>query len=249
MHISRVRKEVQRGLPLIVLDDVVTTIDAGHRDKICKLLLNEFGDKQLIITTHDGVWYEQLCASHRAYGMGGNFRNLSIVDWNIDTGLTMSSYKPRWERIQGKIASGDKRGAGNEGRQYVEWLLKQICNITNAPVPIRNWESGMVADLLPHAKKRVASLVKDESYKEKVSLAFTEMERTTPLLGNLLSHDNPLIDRVSIHEVEDFCNCVHELHGLFLCPNCECFVDYFKDLNILRCSNERCKNPIEIKTQ
>jgi len=241
-------KKFNEGCPLIVLDDVVTTIDTRHRENICKLLLKEFGDKQLIITTHDGVWYEQLCASQRAYGMGGNFRNLSIINWSVEAGPTMSSYKPRWERIQEKLDSGDKRGAGNEGRQYVEWLLKQICNITNAPVPVNNWQGGMVGDLLPHAKKRIAALVKDEPYKDKVSLAFTELERTT-ILGNLLSHDNPLIDRVSIHEVKEFCNCVHELHRLFLCPNCECFVDYFKDLNILRCSNERCKNPIEIKTQ
>ena len=240
-------KKFNEGCPLIVLDDVVTTIDTRHRENICKLLLKEFGDKQLIITTHDGVWYEQLCASQRAYGMGGNFRNLSIVNWSVEAGPIMSSYKPRWERIQEKIDSGDKRGAGNDGRQYVEWLLKQICNITNAPVPINNWQRGMVGDLLPHAKKRIAALVKDESYKNKVSLAFTELERTT-ILGNLLSHDNPLIDSVSINEVDSFCNRIHELHEIFLCPDCECFVGYFKDLNILRCSNERCKNPIEIKT-
>jgi recombinational DNA repair ATPase RecF len=241
-------KKFNEGCPLIILDDVVTTIDTKHRENICKLLLKEFGDKQLIITTHDSVWYEQLCASQRAYGMGGNFKNMSIVDWNVDTGPKMSSYKPRWDRIQEKLNAGDKRGAGNEGRQYVEWLLKQICITTNAPVPIRNWQSGMVADLLPHAKKRVASLVKDESYKEKVSDAFTELERTT-ILGNLLSHDNPLIDEVSVPEVKEFCNRVHELHGVFLCPSCGYFVGYFQDLNILRCRNERCENPIEIKTK
>ena len=240
-------KKFNEGCPLIILDDVVTTVDARHREKICKLLLNEFGDKQLIITTHDDVWYEQLLASQRAYGMDGNFKNLSIVDWNVDAGPIMSSYKPRWERIQEKIASGDKRGAGNEGRQYVEWLLKQICSVTNAPVPVNNWQRGMVGDLLPHAKKRIEALVKDEPYKKKVSVAFTEMERTT-ILGNLLSHDNPLIDSVSIQEVKRFCNYVHALHEVFLCPNCECFIGYFQDLKILRCPNQKCKKPIEIKT-
>jgi hypothetical protein len=241
-------KKFNEGCPLIVLDDVVTTIDARHRENICKLLLNEFGDNQLVITTHDGVWYEQLCASQRAYGMEGNFRNLSIIDWNVDTGPKMSSYKPRWERIQEKLGSGDKRGAGNEGRQYLEWLLKQVCSATNAPVPINNWQKGMVSDLFPHAKKRILDLVKDESYKEKISNAFTELERTT-ILGNLLSHDNPLIDKVSIHEVKEFCNRVHELHSIFLCQSCGYFVGYFQKLNILRCPNERCENPLEIKTR
>ena len=241
-------KKFNAGCPLIVLDDVVTTVDARHRENICKLLFTEFEDKQLIITTSDGWWYEQLRTSQRAYGMDGNFKNLSIVDWNIDAGPIIRPYKPRWERIQEKIASGDKRGAGNEGRQYLEWLLKQICDVTNTPVPVKNWQRGMVGDLLPHAKKRIETLVKDEPYKEKVSLAFTEMETTT-ILGNLLSHDNLLIDSVSIEEVRSFCNCVHELHGVFLCPNCGHFINYYRDLKILRCSNPRCEEPIEVKTK
>ncbi len=240
-------KKFNEGCLLIVLDDVVTTVDAKHRENICKLLLTEFGDKQLIITTSDGVWYGQLRASQRAYGMDGNFKNLSIVDWNIDIGPTITPYKPRWGIIEEKIASGDKRGAGNEGRQYIEWLLKQICDVTNAAVPVLNWQRGMVGDLLPHAEKRIEALAKDASYKKKVSLAFTEMKRTI-ILGNLLSHDNPLLDRVSTEEVKRFCNCVHELHGVFLCPNCEHFINYYPDLKILRCSNQRCEKPIEMKT-
>lgn len=240
-------KKFNEGCPLIVLDDVVTTVDARHRENICKLLLREFEDKQLIITTHDGMWYEQLCTSQRAYKTEGNFKNLSIVDWNVDTGPVITPYKPRWQRIQEKIASGDKPGAGHEGRVYLEWLLKQVCVVTNAPVPINNWQRGMVGDLLLHAKKRIEALVRDEPYKKKVSLAFTEMERTT-ILGNLLSHDNPLVDQVSIEEVKRFCNCVHELHGVFLCPNCKYFINYFQDLKILRCPNQKCEKPTEIKT-
>ena len=105
----------------------------------------------------------------------------------------------------------------------------------------------MVGDLLPHAKKRIETLVKDEPYKRKVSVAFTELEGTI-ILGNLLSHDNLLIDSVSIEEVKSFCSCVHELHGVFLCPDCQHFVNYYCDLKILRCSSPSCQNPIELKT-
>ena len=241
-------KKFNEGCPLIVLDDVITTVDARHRENICKLLLNEFRDKQLIITTHDAMWYEQLRASQRAYGMDGKFKNLSIVSWSIDAGPTIRPYKHRWERIQERVASGDKIGAGNGGRQYLEWLLKQICDVTNVSVPVKNWQRGMVSDLLPHAEKRIETLVKDEPYKKKVSLAFTALKRTT-ILGNFLSHDNPLADSVSIEEVKSFCNCVHELHKVFLCPKCGHFINYYPDLEILRCSNPRCKDPIEVKTK
>ena len=46
---------------LVILDDIVTTIDASHRVRICKLLYEYFKDKQLIITTHDSIWYDRAC--------------------------------------------------------------------------------------------------------------------------------------------------------------------------------------------
>ncbi len=240
-------KKFNEGCTLVVLDDVVSTVDAKHRENICKLLFEEFGDKQLIITTHDEVWYKQLLASQRAYKIVSNFKNLEIVDWNIDTGPKILQYKPRWEKIQEKISFGDKT-AGSEGRTYLEWLLKKICDVTNAPVPVNNWESGTVGDLFPHARKRIDELVKDNSYKGKISSAFTELEKTI-ILGNLLSHDNILADEVSIDEVKNFCGHIHELHEVFLCPNCGDFISYFRDLKILRCSNPNCSDPIEFKTK
>ncbi len=116
----------------------------------------------------------------------------------------------------------------------------------NASVPVTNWEKGMVSDLLPHAKDRITTLVKDASYKKKVEDTFTELERTT-ILGNILSHDNPLADKVSMDEVDRFCKCVEKLHKAFLCPNCEHFIGYFPELKIIRCSNTKCENPIEVK--
>jgi len=240
-------KKFNVGCSLIILDDVVTTIDARHRENISKLLLEEFGDQQLIITTNDEFWYEQLCASQRAYGMENNFKNLRIIAWTEEMGPVIRPYKIRWERIQEKIESGDKTGVGNDGRQYLEWLLKRICEVTNAPVPVVNWEKGMVADLLPHAKKRIEKLVKDDSYKTKVSSAFTELERTK-ILGNILSHDNLLAGKVSMEELKSFCRCVHELNDFFQCPSCKHLIKYYPELEIIRCPNPKCKKPVEIKT-
>jgi flagellin-specific chaperone FliS len=241
-------KKFNESCSLIVLDDVVTTVDARHRENICKLLIEEFGDKQLIITTHDGVWYEQLRAAQRAYGVEGNFKNLSIVDWSVDTGPIIRPYKPRWERIQEKIVSGDKIGAGNEGRQYLEWLLERICELTQAPVPFKSSGRYTVGDLYDPAKKRVKELIKDEQFKAHVFERFKNLDLMI-IMGNLLSHNNILAENVSIDEVESFCNRVKELHEAFLCPECGRFINYYRDLKILRCSNSRCEKPIEVKTK
>jgi len=242
-------KKFNEDCPLLVLDDVITTIDARHRENICRLLHRKFGDKQLIITTHDGVWYEQLRASQRAYGVNGNFKNLIIVDWNVDTGPIIRPYKPRWEIIQEKIVSGDKKGAGNEGRQYLEWCIEKICEITQAQAPFKISGRYEVWDLLIPAKKRIGDLIKDgESFKTIILEKFMDLEATI-IMGNLLSHHNPLAEDVSIEEVKSFCDRVHELHQVFLCPTCGHFINYFRDLKILRCSNPKCGVPVEVKTR
>jgi len=157
-------------------------------------------------------------------------------------------YKIRWERIQEKIDSGDKGGAGNEGRKYLEWLLKQICKVTNAPVPVNNWEGGMVSGILPHAKKRLNRLIKEDEFKAKISKAFQDLE-TTISRGNLLSHDDMLAEELSIEEVKRFCESVYSLHNAFLCPTCGHFVGYYPELKIIRCPNTRCETPMEVKTK
>jgi ABC-type cobalamin/Fe3+-siderophores transport system ATPase subunit len=43
-----------------LLDDVVMSVDAGHRYQFCKLLKTHFPDTQFIITTHDRLWAEQM---------------------------------------------------------------------------------------------------------------------------------------------------------------------------------------------
>lgn len=241
-------KKFNENCILIILDDVVTTIDANHRQKIAHLLLTEFGENQLVITTSDPVWYEQLTAVQQAYGLQGNFRNIKIIDWDQDAGPRMIPYKPRWEKIQDKLEAGDKSGAANDGRTSLEWLLKRICVTTNAPVPVANWESGMVSDLLPHARNRTESLIKEEAFRTKVSDCFTRLQATT-ILGNILSHDNPLATQVTSTEVQDFCERVRELHHVFLCPNCTHFLAYDSAKKLLICSNPRCQKPVLRKTK
>src|SRR5262249_40981955 len=43
-----------------VLDDVLMSVDPGHRREVGRLLKNEFPDTQFILTTHDRVWLQYM---------------------------------------------------------------------------------------------------------------------------------------------------------------------------------------------
>lgn len=39
-----------------VLDDLLMSVDAGHRREVCTLLKTKFPNTQFVLTTHDNVW-------------------------------------------------------------------------------------------------------------------------------------------------------------------------------------------------
>jgi hypothetical protein len=71
--------------PLLVLDDVVATVDAAHKVRVARLLLEEFGDRQLFITTHDSRWFRELQRLQEELGRT-NVRNLAIESWSLESG-------------------------------------------------------------------------------------------------------------------------------------------------------------------
>jgi hypothetical protein len=237
-------KKFNRSCTFIVLDDVVTTIDAQHRELICDLLFEQFKDYQLFITTHDTLWYEQLCAHQRAFRIEGNFKNMEIIRWTLENGPMVEPYKTRWDKIENRIKSGDKTGAASEGRRCLEWLLKRICERIMAK-PIFKTSGYTVSDLFTPVRRRIEELVKDAQFKEKVLKIFQELEATV-IMGNLLVHDNPETENASMEEVKHFCKAIHELHNVFTCPECETFLKYYQDMKRIRCPNPHCKQQIEI---
>ncbi len=239
-------KKVYTNFSLLVLDDVVTTMDSRHREKVSQLLFEEFEDKQFIITTHDNIWFEQIKAAQRVYNLNNQFRNFTIIGWDEENGPNIRPYKVKWKKIEDRIKNGDKYCAGNEGRRYLEWLLEDICNRTQTKIPANPSKKYEINDLLEPAKSRLLSIIRDEDYKEKIDDAFRELDKNI-MLGNLLSHHNPIANNVSIDEVNRFCNSVHEIDELLKCSKCHAPLGYFKDLKILRCKNKKCKDPLEIK--
>ena len=71
---------------LLVLDDVLTSIDKDHRHRVAELLLEEFGDFQLVLTTHDEHWFGILQSKAQARGDQGQWLFKRIVRWTVDLG-------------------------------------------------------------------------------------------------------------------------------------------------------------------
>ena len=243
-------KKFNEGCSLIVLDDIVTTVDANHREKLAKLLLDEFSEFQMIITTHDGIWYQQLCSNQRTCGVEGKFKNLRIIGWDLDTGPKIFPYKPRWIKIQENLENGDYDIGGMLSRRYLEWILKEICGRMKGKIEFRRDSKYMIRELLDSAENRMTDLlnklINGEEIKNNILEIFKNL-RSNQFMLNLLAHDNPLIEELSDSEIVSFCNIINSLYESFLCPKCRNFIIYEQTFKEIKCGNKKCKNPIFYK--
>lgn len=228
-------KRFNVGFPIIALDDVVSSIDSGHRQRVCDLLFGKFPDAQWFITTHDYVWHEELRAYLIAHGLAAQFKNLQILSWTLEEGPKFNIYKPRWVLIAEKIGGGDKDGAAASIRKELEAFLLEAVISLQARVPIKRdgrYTAGDLHDpLVSQFNKKVPAVFKE---KEEV---FTNL-RKNGIFGNLLTHNNPQAGNTSIEEVRGFADAVSQFENVFICPVCNTMAIYYQDAKIIRC---KCK--------
>jgi hypothetical protein len=232
---------------IIALDDVVTTVDSLHRSRVCKLIFEEFADKQFIITTHDAIWNDQLRAHQRSYHVQSDFRNIEIIKWDVNCGPYIDDHKSNWELIEDRIGHNDKRSAGNLTRQSLEKvLIKLALNFQVTGIVFKYSLKYEVWELYEPTKNRLKKLIGDDTFRENFERCILELENTQ-MMGNLLSHYNLDAENFSIDEVRGFLYAVKGLDDTFQCPTCQNDMKYFRELKILRCSSPRCNTPYEIK--
>jgi AAA domain len=137
-----------------LLDDVVMSVDSGHRYQFCKLLKIEFPDTQFIMTTHDRLWAEQM----KSAGLVTGKTSLAFHSWTIDAGPLVESNSEIWQEIDKALSKGKVEAAAAALRRHLEFVSRQLADQLGASPQFRadgNYELG---ELLPSVLKRAKDL-------------------------------------------------------------------------------------------
>lgn len=128
-------------LRLLVLDDVLIGLDLNNRLPLLELLRKEFPQHQILLLTHDLVWFD-IAREHTAEWGVWNYARL----FDEPTGPS-EPFLPRFERIKpsmddlkiadGYIRIGDLRAAAVYIRAAYETTLKTICKANSLPVAFK----------------------------------------------------------------------------------------------------------------
>ncbi|MGQ0445142.1 MAG: hypothetical protein ACT4O2_08480 [Beijerinckiaceae bacterium] len=139
-----------------VLDNVLMSVDAGHRREVCTLLKRKFSNVQFIFTTHDEIWLKHM--KSKGVIEARNFAHFRT--WSIDLGPTKWDDRDVWAELDEHLALNDVRAAAALLWHFLEHFAKEACDRLRAPVEFRGDAQFMLGDLLPNAANTLGDLFK-----------------------------------------------------------------------------------------
>jgi ABC-type Mn2+/Zn2+ transport system ATPase subunit len=218
---------------LAVLDDVLMSVDVGHRREVCTLLKKEFPKTQFIMTTHDQIWLRHMRTEHL---IGGHVR---FTSWSVDHGPTHWDGQDVWKEIDDHLQKDDVRSAAGLLRHYLEYTSAELCYRLHALVGLRGDDRYQLGELLPAAiscmnklyKKanRAANSWNQQDVVQHLASRASEFGRLAAASNaenwqvNVAVHFNSWDNLVK----EDFVpvvQAIRDLLGGFTCPDCHEYV-------------------------
>jgi len=198
---------------LLVLDDVLTSIDREHRRRVGELLFQEFADYQIVLTTHDEHWHDLLNTSARAWGIQGKWAFVKVEGWSVDSGPSLSEVDTTWEFVDAHLTEADFRELGGPFRLILEDFLKRTAAKLELKVRFKldgkytagDFVNSGIQDAIRDTLIKLAP-PEDTAIRTDVGRVFGQGD-----LVNFLSHDNPGRLEVTFDQAKDFVLGVREL--------------------------------------
>jgi recombinational DNA repair ATPase RecF len=147
LYLALMRHLLGDSFKFAVLDDVLMSIDTGHRREVCNLLKKQFPKTQFILTTHDDVWLRHM----KTAGLISQGSSVLFRKWNVDQGPTEWDQRDIWKEIDDEVQNNNIRAASALLRNFMEYISSEICNKLRAKVEFRADNQFQLGDLLPRA--------------------------------------------------------------------------------------------------
>lgn len=251
LYLTLAEHLTDKVMDLIILDDVVMSVDADHRRDICELFCSEFPNKQFFITTHDRTWASQL----KAKGVVTSKGCYEFYNWKIQTGPQTNNETDLWTKIEVDLQLNDVAGAAGKLRRGAEEYFSLVCESLEAKVPYKSNFRWEMSDLTEGALSQYKNLIKKGkeaanswNNKEKVDFLneLESIKKQSVQRANIeqwVINDNVHYNSWANYTISDFrpiAEAFHDLFDIFSCPKCESLltvsVDSKRQLVGVRCN-------------
>jgi hypothetical protein len=216
---------------LLLIDDVLHSVDAEHRTRLAALLRNQFNDHQIILVTHDKNFYDRL-----KFTLGSGFSYQAISGWDIDSGPRLSDPSTDLDRVVDPLtraAKSHEEIAAASGR-FLEWLLKGLTERLQVAIPARFTHEHDIGSMWPGLASKLG---KHKVFAAAHPEVLKSLNENVWVRNKLGAHDNSFSESaVSSPEATEFADAVAALYKATTCDSCRTQLQSSKDdKDIWRC--------------
>jgi hypothetical protein len=204
---------------LLVLDDIVLSIDLGHARRLIDLLHDEFADHQLFIFTHNGL-FAAWC-----HGMMAGIRRVQIIGWSPDTGPRLRDYVLAYDKLRNSMGSGTAKDIALHLMELMDEWTAEARLAYSLPVGARYGEQYHLADIWNPFAKRMRDLGKRLKSDLGGAVQLLAHLRDLPRIRNMkAAHENEFAKEFPRKVMVEIATAVLALVDALYCKDCRSFV-------------------------
>lgn len=224
-----------KDLKFLILDDILTSVDAAHRINIINLIFSEFKEHQLIITTHDIVLYREILELEKLYGGNSKFKNIEICEWVKDEGPILNDTMSEIEKLRQLYEDHktDKNILASATGTFLELLLSKLRYSLELSIPAKYQDKYTIADIW----NNLYSILKKNKEFYRVNSKILDTINSYKFIRNTNGcHYNEWAQGVSKDEIKQFAKQVIIFYGIVYCNNCNSLIKKINNNEDYQCN-------------
>lgn len=213
LYLSIIRVGVDNGQEkLLIIDDVLQSVDANIRVKFIDYILRELSDWQFIITCHDRLWLNQLRELFKL--KSHTYKEYNISNWSFETGPTIMeiNHHSMDETLKQAISTSNTRIIASMAGVFFEKICHELSISLRGSIERKPDDKYTIGDLWPSVLKHLKQTPLKETVED-----IDNFKHVRNLLGG---HYNEWADMMSDDEVLHFAQLVQKLYEQTFCSNC-----------------------------
>lgn len=184
LFLSMTRAVTPETVDLVLLDDVLSSVDADHRANVARILNSEYGDEfQFLFTTHDLVWSRHL---RRSDHIDSQENVVHLSSWSYYAGVHqhIDITQPR-ENIEYHLRNNDLTAAAAWARKMSEYYAAKGCENFNVEVRFDQIRNLSLSDYLNSLMPVLSDLLRGGETDSETTLDDDEVDDLLSTIGDM----------------------------------------------------------------
>jgi ABC-type transport system involved in cytochrome c biogenesis ATPase subunit len=207
---------------ILILDDVLTSVDAQHMDRFMKMLHNQSSFfNQIVVTTHYRPWKDRYKFARSSIS---NINVIELKPWSLINGIQISEFKQALTELKesSQLENSDRQIIASKAGIVLESILDFITLKYKCSLPRNGRNEYTLGELVGGIDSKLSKLLKIKKDGKEIELK-PKLEAAIGgqwIRNQVGCHFNLSGADITDSDIQNFSTSVVEISEILLCPKC-----------------------------